>query len=101
MEIDVTCPQCKGAAISKLRKVTVPGIVSVCKSCEAEVAINRIFSFSNVAALTIWLLLIKLFPDTVLYWLGWAVLLVGCAYHLVRVPLKVVNPGPNHAKYHS
>ncbi len=36
MEIDVTCPQCKNEAMSKIRKVISPGIMLVCKSCQAE-----------------------------------------------------------------
>lgn len=101
MKIDVTCPQCKNMALSKLRKLTVPGIIFICKSCKAELKIERLFSTINLVPIMILVPNLKLFSSPVLHWIAWPVLLAGCTFHLARVPLKVVNPGPNHAKYHS
>ena len=101
MGIDVTCPQCKEVAMSKIKKVVAPGIMLVCKSCQAEIAIQRTFSAINIVALVAGGALIKFFPESVLFWLGWVVMFVGCSYHLATVPLKIVKAGPNHAKYNS
>ena len=101
MDIDVKCPQCKNEGISKIKKVLAPGIMNVCKSCQAEIAIQRTFSAINIIALAAGLALVKLFPESLLFWLGWVVMFIGCSYHLATVPLKIVNPGPNHAKYNS
>ncbi len=101
MKIDVTCPQCKKEAISRFRKVTAPGMFMTCKFCKAEVGIENMFSSVNIISVIIALPLIKLFSESFLYWAGWLVLIVGCTYHLVKVPLKIINAGPNHAKYNS
>lgn len=101
MEIDVTCPQCKNEAISKIRKVTAPGVFLTCKSCQAEIGIKEMYSPVNIFSVVVALPLIKLFPDSAVYWVGWFVLFVGCTFHLAKVPLKIINEGPNHAKYNS
>ena len=101
MKIDVKCPQCRETALSKLRKVTIPGMSITCTSCKAKLAINSIFSITNILSLVIGFALIKLFPGTVLFWLGGLVAVAGSTYHLAVVPLKVINKGPNHEQYHS
>ena len=101
MKIDVICPQCKQAAFSKIKKITVPGQLAPCKSCKAEITIEKMFSGSNIFSIVLALPLIVLFPKTIMFWAGWFVLFVGCTFHLAKVPLKIVNAGPNHAKYKS
>ena len=101
MEIDVIRPQCKKKAFSRIKKITAPGLLATCKSCKAEVRIKKVFSAANILSIVVALPLIKLFPESILFWVGWLVLFFGCTYHLAKVPLKVLNAGPNHAEYNS
>jgi len=101
MKVDVTCPQCKNVALSRLRKVTIPGVVFTCKSCKAELKIDRLFSTVNLVPIIIFMPNLKLYSGPLIHWIAWPAMITGCALHLARVPLRVVNPGPNHAKYHS
>ena len=101
MKIDVQCPQCKREAVSRLRKITVPGLYMTCKSCRAELGVQAIFSVLNVSSFIVFILTFTFFRESYLYWLGWLVLIFGGTCHLAQVPLKVINPGPNHGEYNS
>ncbi len=67
MRIDVSCPQCKKEGLSKLRKITAPGIFSTCKLCETELGVESMFSAKNVLAIIIALPLIKLASASLVY----------------------------------
>ncbi len=101
MKIDIKCPQCKENALSKLRKVTILGLIITCRNCKAELGITSTFSIGSFVAFVIGLVLIRVYTDTLLFWLGWIVLAIGSTYHLATVPLKVRNKGPDYADYNS
>lgn len=73
----------------------------VCQACEAEIAIKHRFSIISFVSFVAAVALVKMYPETVWYWVGWLLLFVSSTFHLAAVPLKIVNAGPNHAKYHS
>jgi len=99
--VNLACPQCKKPAISGIRKILMPGLILICRHCEAELTIKHMFSYVSVLSLLFGVILVQAYPETMLFWLGWAIAISGSTYHLVKTPLKIINAGPNHHKYRS
>ena len=96
MKIDVICPNCNGIALSKIRKVTLPGVIITCLTCKAELSIKSKVSAKNMIPGIFGLIVFSMCSyEEPLKYFGIVIVLLAGAWHLSSEPLIIKNIGPN------